>query len=215
MPAGTVTGENQEITYQLPAGVRPIQDESGTVYQSNTPVGTYTIGTDGKITITFNDNFATGEAFSGNITFQGTAEKQGSGDSSDIDFGGDTGKVTIKVVKVSADGTVSDVNISGKVSDTNDASNNKLPGFTVDNLPELGAGEKYILTYDVVLDGTAGDGSGQVGNAAEADGGNSHGNMWHTETIESRIQKKRLVRFHKGPDHVDHHRQQLRMHHER
>ena len=215
MPAGTVTGENQEITYQLPAGVRPIQDESGTVYQSNTPVGTYTIGTDGKITITFNDNFATGEAFSGNITFQGTAEKQGSGDSSDIDFGGDTGKVTIKVVKVSADGTVSDVNISGKVSDTNDASNNKLPGFTVDNLPELGAGEKYILTYDGVLDGTAGDGSGQVGNAAEADGGNSHGNMWHTETIESRIQKNRLVRFHKGPDHVDHHRQQLRMHHER
>lgn len=255
MPAGTVTGENQEITYQLPAGVRPIQDESGTVYQSNTPVGTYTIGTDGKITITFNDNFATGEAFSGNITFQGTAEKQGSGDSSDIDFGGDTGKVTIekrddqndltvtktashsrqdgdkvvisytvtastvngtgsgpvtlkdqlknvtgggaatydkdtiKVVKVSADGTVSDVNISGKVSDTNDASNNKLPGFTVDNLPELGAGEKYILTYDVVLDGTAGDGSGQVDNAAEADGGNSHGNTWHTETIESRIQK--------------------------
>lgn len=254
MPAGTVTGENQEITYQLPAGVKPIQDESGTVYQSNTPVGTYTIGTDGKITITFNDNFATGEAFSGNITFQGTAEKQGSGDSSDIDFGGNTGKVTIekrddqndltvtktashsrqdgdkvvisytvtastvngtgsgsvtlkdqlknvtggtatydkrtiKVVKVSADGTVSDVNISGKVSDTNDASNNNLPGFTVDNLPELGAGEKYVLTYDVVLDGTAGDGKGTVDNYAEADGGHSHGNTWHTETIESLIQK--------------------------
>lgn len=250
MPAGTVTSTSQQITYQLPDGVKPIKDESGTVFQNDTPVGTYTIGTDGKIEITFNDNFATGEAFSGSITFQGTAEKQGSGDSSDIDFGGNTGKVTIekrddqndltvtktasysrqdgdkvvisytvtastvngtgsgpvtlkdqlknvtggtaaydkstiKVVKVSADGSTTPVT-DGKVSDTKEG---ELPGFTVDNLPELGAGEKYVLTYDVVLDGTAGDGSGQVDNYAEADGENSHGNTWHTKTIESQIKK--------------------------
>lgn len=250
MPADTVTSTSQQITYQLPAGVRPKQQETGIVYQNNVAVGTYSIGTDGKIEITFNDNFATGEAFSGNITFQGTAEKQGSGDSSDIDFGGNTGKVTIEkrdeqedlsvkksaTKATSADGktvitytiVASSVNGTGEHTVTlkdqlkgvtgsvhydkdsikvvkvdagnnstevtgitvKDAEENNLPGFSVADLPALGKGEQYVLTYNVIVDGAAADGSSSVQNAGGADSGNNHPWDWHTETVSDPVIQK-------------------------
>lgn len=250
MPAGAVTSTNQQITYQLPDGVRPKQQESGTVYQHNTAVGTYNIGTDGKISITFNDEFVTGEAFSGSITFQGTAEKQGDGDSSKINFGGDSNTVTIekkaeqedlsvkktatkstgadgktvityKVVASSVNGTgehtvtlkdqlksitgsasydknsikVVKVDAEGMSTEVQDvtvknAEENNLPGFSIADLPALGKGEQYVLTYDVIVNGTAEDGSSSVQNAGGADSGNNHPWDWHTETVSNPVIQK-------------------------
>lgn len=73
LPAGVVHQNAKTITYDLPHAIRLSEEESGDVYASNgLKVGTYHITTDGKITIHFNEEFATGEPFTGYITFSGT-----------------------------------------------------------------------------------------------------------------------------------------------
>lgn len=99
LPANTVDGENLSISYQLPDGIRPIQEETGIVYDGEKPVGTYVINEEGKITITFNDEFADGDAFSGTIQFQGSVSLDDSGEDGKIHFGGDGGTITIIPVK--------------------------------------------------------------------------------------------------------------------
>lgn len=96
LPAGKVTGSQKTIYYQLPSGVHPLQDVSGTVYQGGTAVGTYEIGEDGLIQITFNDSFANGDAFIGDIQFSGTLSKTSDADSDKISFGGDSNSITVK-----------------------------------------------------------------------------------------------------------------------
>ena len=96
LPAGKVTGSQKTIYYQLPSGVHPLQDVSGTVYQGGTAVGTYEIGKNGLIQITFNDSFANGDAFIGDIQFSGTLSKTSDADSDKISFGGDSNSITIK-----------------------------------------------------------------------------------------------------------------------
>ena len=96
LPAGKVTSSQKTIYYQLPSGVHPLQDVSGPVYQGGTAVGTYEIGEDGLIQITFNDSFANGDAFIGDIQFSGTLSKTSDADSDKISFGGDSNSITIK-----------------------------------------------------------------------------------------------------------------------
>lgn len=97
LPADIVTTSKDTISYQLPNGVRPLEEETGLVYASNgKAVGTYLITTDGKITINFNDEFATGEPFSGYIEFQGTVSSDGADDNGSIKFDGDGGEITVK-----------------------------------------------------------------------------------------------------------------------
>ena len=96
IPANTVGESNKTIYYQLPEGIRLSKEESGTVYDGQTPVGKYEIGTDGKIIITFEENFADNNAFTGMIRFEGTLSKDESENEEQIEFGGDGGIITIK-----------------------------------------------------------------------------------------------------------------------
>lgn len=96
LPAGVVHQNAKTITYDLPHAIRLSEEESGDVYASNgLKVGTYHITTDGKITIHFNEEFATGELFTGYITFSGTLSAQDAGEGGRVIFGGDGGEITI------------------------------------------------------------------------------------------------------------------------
>lgn len=88
IPDGVVQEGSHTITYQLPQGIQLTEEESGLVYDhGNQPVGHYTIGTDGLITITFDDAFSDSRAFEGQIQFQGTLSANEGGEQTGIDFG--------------------------------------------------------------------------------------------------------------------------------
>lgn len=126
LPADIVTNSKDKISYQLPNGVKPLEEETGLVYASNgKAVGTYLITTDGKITIDFNEDFATGEPFSGYIEFQGTVSSDGADDNGSIKFDGDGGEITVKPSKEQYDLSMSKqakLNNDGTVSYTVKAS---------------------------------------------------------------------------------------------
>ena len=95
IPEGIVTQNNRTIYYQLPEGIALEKEETGRVTIGNDEVGTYTITADGLITITFDEDFANGDAFSGNIHFQGTVSLTGTGEDQEITFGGYGGTITV------------------------------------------------------------------------------------------------------------------------
>ena len=95
IPEGIVTQNNRTIYYQLPEGIALEKDETGRVTIGNDEVGYYTITEGGLITITFDEDFANGDAFSGNIHFQGTVSLTGTGEDQEITFGGDGGTITV------------------------------------------------------------------------------------------------------------------------
>ncbi len=102
IPTGVMGADNQTIHYQLPDGIRLSQQEQGTVYDGQTPIGTYTITQDGLITIVFNDNYADEKSFTGQIQFQGTVSTKGDGSDNSISFGAG-GTITVKPNKASTD----------------------------------------------------------------------------------------------------------------
>jgi LPXTG-motif cell wall-anchored protein len=145
--AGIVTQENKVITYQLPEGVGLRETATGPVESGNEIVGTYVIGTDGLITITFNDEFTDGgQAFAGNIQFQGMIAATGEEGDDEVIFGGsgesiiivpnpeandlsiqkagsydkDTNKVHYVLTVSSEKGSDGEVNISDKFAHTVD-----------------------------------------------------------------------------------------------
>lgn len=126
LPANIVTTDKDKISYQLPNGIKPLKEETGLVYASNgKAVGTYRITTDGKITIDFNADFATGEPFSGYIEFQGTVSSDGADDDGSVKFDGDGGEITVKPSKEQYDLNMSkqaSLNEDGTVSYTVKAS---------------------------------------------------------------------------------------------
>lgn len=116
LPANIVTTDKDKISYQLPNGIKPLKEETGLVYASNgKAVGTYLITTEGKITIDFNADFATGEPFSGYIEFQGTVSSDGADDDGSVKFDGDGGEITVKPSKEQYD-----LNMSKQASLNND-----------------------------------------------------------------------------------------------
>ena len=116
LPADIVTTDKDKISYQLPNGIKPLKEETGLVYASNgKAVGTYLITTEGKITIDFNADFATGEPFSGYIEFQGTVSADGADDDGSVKFDGDGGEITVKPSKEQYD-----LNMSKQASLNND-----------------------------------------------------------------------------------------------
>lgn len=126
LPADIVTTDKNKISYQLPSGIKPLKEETGLVYASNgKAVGTYLITTEGKITIDFNADFATGEPFSGYIEFQGTVSADGADDDGSVKFDGDGGEITVKPSKEQYDLNMSkqaSLNDDGTVSYTVKAS---------------------------------------------------------------------------------------------
>ena len=96
IPSGKITADQKQIYYQLPSGVRPLERQAGKAYHGGKAVGDYVIDTDGMITIDFYDEFANGDAFTGNIDFSGTVTFADAGDDGKISFGGTTSNITIK-----------------------------------------------------------------------------------------------------------------------
>ena len=95
LPPNTVHENNKVIYYQLPDGVRPTEEHRGKVMQRGEEIGHYIIKTDGRILIEFNNDFADGEAFIGDIQFEGTISKTGGGDRDEINFGNDTETIIV------------------------------------------------------------------------------------------------------------------------
>ena len=94
--AGVVGEGRRVVSYQLPSGITPIQEATGSVYFGGQDVGTYAIGTDGQITITFSESFANYEAFTGNIYFRGSVSAGDDGQGGQVTFPGSGGTITIQ-----------------------------------------------------------------------------------------------------------------------
>lgn len=96
IPQGAITETQPNMHYQLPAGIALEQTETGDVYLENGQrAGTYTISTEGSINITFDEAFANGEAFSGNLHFQGAIALADLDEDQEIQFGGDGGSIIV------------------------------------------------------------------------------------------------------------------------
>lgn len=225
LPAGVVDQTTRTITYKIPEAIKLSDEESGIVYASNgLAVGTYHITTNGEITIHFNEEFATGEPFTGYITFNGTLSAQDAGEGGKVIFGGDGGEITInpsqeqydlnmsKKATLNGDGTVGytikastkngtegTVKIEDKFSDWDSATAkydknsftvkkvdkngtktdvNVKPSingdsFTIDNLPQLEAGESYEVTYKATATPDNVDGSGSLTNSVKGTSGDT------------------------------------------
>lgn len=79
LPGKTLDPEHRTIHYQLPDQFEIIKADSGTVLDgSNAEVGTYVIETDGKVSITFSDNYVTqnanGSKINGHIAFESSVD---------------------------------------------------------------------------------------------------------------------------------------------
>lgn len=96
IPAGEIREDQRNMHYQLPAGIALEQTEIGDVYlEDGQKAGTYTISTEGLINITFDEIFANGEAFSGNLYFQGSIALADLDEGEEITFGGAGGTITV------------------------------------------------------------------------------------------------------------------------
>ncbi len=149
LPEGVVTPNNKSIWYQLPDGVVPNADLSGSVYdKSNNKIGTYKIGTGGLIQIEFYEEFATGKEITGDIFFSGKVESDNTKEDKKIEFGGSSTGITIK--KEKEEEVKTDINIKkeGEVSDSKDKITYKV---TISS--DLGTGEAVKLD-DYLTNGT-------------------------------------------------------------
>lgn len=152
LPAGVVDSTTRIITYDLPEAIRLSDEESGIVYASNgLAVGTYHITTDGKITIHFNEEFATGEPFAGYITFNGTLSAQDAGEGGKVIFGGNGGEITINPSEEQYDLNMSKratLNSDGTVGYTIKASTNNGTEGTVKIVDKFSNWDSATATYD-------------------------------------------------------------------
>lgn len=96
IPTGVITANQTAMHYQLPGGIALENEETGSVYlEDGTQAGTYTINVDGRITITFDGHFATGDAFAGSLQFQGSVALAEGEEDKQVTFGGTGGSITI------------------------------------------------------------------------------------------------------------------------
>lgn len=152
LPAGVVDSTTRTITYDLPEAIRLSDEESGIVYASNgLAVGTYHITTDGKITIHFNEEFATGEPFAGYITFNGTLSAEDAGEDGRVEFGGDGGEIIINPSSEQYDLNMSKnatLNSDGTVRYTINASTNNGTEGTVKIEDKFSDWDSATAQYD-------------------------------------------------------------------
>lgn len=103
MEGNQLSNEKKTVVYQLPEGLKSVKETSGKVYSATMEeTGTYEIGTDGKLKITFNDDYvqrnANGEKINGGVTFECKVEdlNTGEGDHTELIFN-DYLKIDIKI----------------------------------------------------------------------------------------------------------------------
>ena len=97
IPRDIVTPESKYVYYQLPEGIRPIEETSGEVMDNGVPVGVYTITEDGRIHILFNDEFANGNAIVGTVEFSSWLFANDDYTDRVVEFENDAGTITIHV----------------------------------------------------------------------------------------------------------------------
>lgn len=101
LPANELSENNKVIYYQLPEGVWPTGELDGEVKyigsggDEDAVYGTYTIGTDGLITITFNDIMSVGTLFVGTVQYTGTVKADEIDSGGSITFDGVDKTITI------------------------------------------------------------------------------------------------------------------------
>lgn len=145
----TLSDDNRTITYQLPDGVRLDKVETGEVdYNTGGPAGSYTIDTNGLITITFSEDFPVEQDFSGYLQFDGTATMVGDGNETVIDFGGTGGTITVipevKELDLTIAKTADYIRETNKVSYTITVSSEN---GTNDNLINVGDWFQHDVSY--------------------------------------------------------------------
>ncbi|MGN1406849.1 SpaA isopeptide-forming pilin-related protein, partial [Lactobacillus sp.] len=99
IPMGSLTGKGSKVTYQFPDGFKIDKEQKGNVYSktdSSKVIGTYTISTDGKVEITFNENFDPKTKQTGTLTVNGTLENTSSSDEKKLNFPGSGTTIVIK-----------------------------------------------------------------------------------------------------------------------
>ena len=82
VPGSSFSGGSNSIIYNLPAGLKPLEEASGTVYNNDgAVVGDYRIEKNGKITITFNEEYVDknnkNNPIQGSINFNGRIQETG------------------------------------------------------------------------------------------------------------------------------------------
>lgn len=256
IPGGKLSEGNHKVTYRVPNGLKPIRELNGPITLEGKVLGTYSISTDGWITLDFNEaTVAEGGTLSGSVVFQGTVSHDGSGEPNEIKFGGKGGAITvkkeqgsggggdegqdIKVVKTATKsdddskiyytvtvstekGTPSTVDISDRLDkwSTNNATpayekgtltlkkvssnggeqtldrsatwndnGNDGPTFSLSGLPQLSAGEKYVLTYTVDTKRTSDGTDATVANQATATSGGKNGGSYQRVSFEQDAKK--------------------------
>lgn len=147
-----VVGENSRIvTYQVPANVRPIQEESGRVSVGEganaQEVGDYTITTDGLITITFDESFANNEAFVGSIYFQGEIDAGKNGEGGSITFPGTSNTIEIEQ-KQEESGNAHDVS----VKKTGTLNEDKTISYTIEVSTQNGTKDGQKITIGDIFE---------------------------------------------------------------
>lgn len=121
--------ENTKIHYQLPIGIKVSEEETGQVYSKGQAVGTYKIGTDGKIEITFDDDFIeSGAGIDGTVNFKGTTSKDGADEEGKIKFPGTNHEIEIIKPPTPPEENKYDIRTekSGKISDNKDRIDYKI-----------------------------------------------------------------------------------------
>lgn len=99
---------------------------------------------------------------------------------------GEYKKDTFKIIKKDKAGNTTDVTGYTVNIDTS-----KTPqSFKIENLPKLGPGESYELTYDAKVTPTATTGEGSIANSAGSISGNSNNWAWNSVEVSKSMIKK-------------------------
>ena len=95
--SGKITSSNKTAVYHIPNGIVPSDNQSGYIRKEGQNVGTYTIGTNGTITLIFFDDFAKdGLGVDSKVSFEGTVSETASGGSGSITFPGTNNTITVE-----------------------------------------------------------------------------------------------------------------------
>lgn len=146
LPAGQITSSCRLAHYQLPDGIRPNQQVSGSVYHDGRYAGTFTINTDGLIQIEYDQSFASGEPFTGSLEFSGTLSAADDNTSTTVQFGGNGGTITIEPIPESERKDIS-------VSKSGTPSTSHLNRIDYTVMISTTAGTKEPVSFDDWLNG--------------------------------------------------------------
>lgn len=133
------------LTYQLPENVTVPEKREGEVLDKyGTSFGHFVVGTDGKITITLNDNFNTETDYTGKLNFLGEISKDAAKDQDEtIKFAETNTTITIKK---NGNGGSGDQNTDSKVTKTGKVSDDKKSvNYTVTVSTTKGTGNQVTI----------------------------------------------------------------------